>query len=155
MKLISCMLATLKNRVPFFEVVVLVSLMLTIKEEFPFSHFPLYSGLGEQAEVLYVTNEQGTLLPFEKTFNFSAARSRKFYYKEIKKNADSKNTDLSKQSNQIAGTALLQFLTQNAPPLSRQAIVNQVLTLHVETLRFTDGILQKNVLPPVSITVSQ
>ena len=67
-------LGRLLLRVPFREVWLSVALLLIVGENYPFSNFPMYSSLEEEAVYFVVLNGRGEMLPYVTTF-----RSRSTY----------------------------------------------------------------------------
>ena len=55
-------------RVPFREVWLSVALLLMVGENYPFSNFPMYSRLEEEAVYFVVLNGRGEMLPYVTTF---------------------------------------------------------------------------------------
>lgn len=57
---------------------VVVALALTgIGDQYPFSPFPMYSDIGEDADVLFLTDQDGKLVPLSSVFGISSAQAKK------------------------------------------------------------------------------
>jgi len=72
---------------------VLVPLLLIVRENYPFSHFPMYSGMAPGAHYYYLADEQGEALPVKKLFGLSASRMKKVYYAKLNDIADEQGVD--------------------------------------------------------------
>jgi hypothetical protein len=62
------------RRIPFREVWLSVALLVVVGENYPFSNFPMYSSLEEEAVYFIVHNGHGEMLPYVTSF-----RSRSTY----------------------------------------------------------------------------
>lgn len=69
--------------VPFQAMTALVLALFVIKEQFPFSNFPMYSRINEEADVTFVTDQNDQPLPLKALFKTSSATSKKMYKKEL------------------------------------------------------------------------
>lgn len=76
-------------------VLLMTLLLLIIGEEYPFSNFPMYSGLDDSSDVLFMTDQQDQPLPIHTLFGTSASTQKKVYMSELKKicNAQNRDTD--------------------------------------------------------------
>ena len=95
---------------------VLVSLI--VRENYPFSHYPMYSKFDPYTYYLYATDESGEVLLFREQFGYSAIRLKKVFttkLKAVKKASESKT--LSKNDCfHIAGEETLwQYHRQRRP----------------------------------------
>ena len=52
-------------RPPFPAMLLLVLALYLIREEFPFSNFPMYSNISEEADVTFVTDQNNQPLPMK------------------------------------------------------------------------------------------
>jgi hypothetical protein len=62
---------------------VLVLALYLIKEEFPFSNFPMYSNISEEADVTFVTDQNDKPIAMKPLFKTSSGTSKKMYKKEL------------------------------------------------------------------------
>ncbi len=131
------------RRIPFLEVLPVVLALLLFKEQFPFSHFPMYAALDGKARAVYITDEQGNLLPTRTTFGYSAAGCRKFLKTHAKKIQLENPAMPTPDVDQLVGKALLKFLIERLDAKQRQLLVDKSIVLHVETIVFTNGKFQK------------
>ena len=71
------------NRVPFRHMTVLVIVLFVVKEQFPFSNFPMYSNFDTEAGVIFVTDQNDQVVPMEKLFGTKSAQTKKTYLGEV------------------------------------------------------------------------
>ena len=125
------------SRLPFRAMTVMVIALFVIKEEFPFSNFPMYSNISEEADVAYVTDQNDKPLPMKALFKTSSGSTKKMYKKELgtltnKHGRDSEEASAEERAE--AGKAVLDSLT---PRLIRKAVPpgTTALRLYVRTFR--------------------
>ncbi len=133
------LIATLRRGGLFF---VMVALMLIIKEEFPFSNFPMYSVLPESTTCLQLTDTQDKVIPIVPVFGEAITVLKKQLTHEIKmaqeKSAIKKRDDLPPEVTKAAGAKVLRWLLThfkcNDPQLR-----GQVIRLQQTTFSLKDG----------------
>ncbi len=69
--------------IPFRPVTLLVFVLFHVEEQYPFSHFPMYSRLQTEASVLYVTDEDRNPLAMRRVLNTGTATAKKIYKREL------------------------------------------------------------------------
>jgi hypothetical protein len=104
----------LLRRVPFREVWLSVAVLLLIGEHYPFSNFPMYSGLGNTATYHVVETFSGERLPFATTFTFRASHASKAWNTERRKFR--KDGLDEAEARRAAAEKLLEFLLARVPP---------------------------------------
>ncbi|MEY4482859.1 MAG: hypothetical protein RL693_311, partial [Verrucomicrobiota bacterium] len=107
------LLKQLWQKVPFRHVLLLVVLLAIIKEQYPFSDFPMYSHLDAESDVLYVTDQDDRVLPMEKIFGTGASTQKKVYMTELKSICNPKKRDTRDalpEEKQQAGSQLMDKL---------------------------------------------
>ncbi len=72
-------------RVPFRHMTAVVIALFLIKEQFPFSSFPMYSNFDTEAEVLFVTDQNDRVLPMLDALGRWSSSAKKAYKKELGK----------------------------------------------------------------------
>ena len=85
------------QRVPFRHVVALTLALYVIKEQFPFSNFPMYSNFDSEADVLFIADQNDKPISLDAVFKAGSSTAKKAYKKELGKIANPKGRD-SKQS---------------------------------------------------------
>jgi hypothetical protein len=120
-------LGTLLLRVPFREVWLSVALLLIIGENYPFSNFPMYSSLEDEAVYFVVLNGRGEMLPYVTTFRSRSTyvpKALKAERRKLEKEGVSSDAALEQ-----AGKNVLQALIQKAEPQKRAGLLRDGLRL--------------------------
>ena len=123
----SLSLGRLLLRVPFREVWLSVALLLVVGENYPFSNFPMYSRLEEEAVYFVVLNGRGEMLPYVTVF-----RSRSTYVPKALKAERRKLENEGLKSDVAlaqAGRNVLWSLVQRAEPQKRADLLRDGLRL--------------------------
>jgi hypothetical protein len=124
-------------RPPFPAMLALVLALYVIREEFPFSNFPMYSNISEEADVTFVTDQNDQPLPMKQLFKTSSGTSKKMYKKELGTitNAQGRDSEQATAEERArAGKAVLEMLV---PRLVAKAVPpgTTALRFHVRTFR--------------------
>ena len=69
--------------------------LFLIKEQFPFSNFPMYSNFDTEADVIFVTDQNDQVLPMTKVFRNGSSTAKKAYKKELGKLTAKRKADSS------------------------------------------------------------
>ncbi|HEY5744096.1 MAG TPA: hypothetical protein VIS99_16345 [Terrimicrobiaceae bacterium] len=124
---ISWMLGRLLLRLPFREVWLSVAVLMVVGENYPFSNFPMYSNLEEEATYFVVVNARDEIMPYVPNF-----RSRSSY---VPKALKTERRKLEKQglTSEVAlreaGKSVLLSLVQRAEPQKREDLLGKGLKL--------------------------
>lgn len=117
---------------------------LIIKEQYPFSHYPMYSGWSHRTHYFYIADEDGPIKA-KQVFKVSVPRTKKLYggiLGDLKDEQKKSYDEMTSADHQEAGRRLLEQLRQNAPANRRKKfgdIMDRDLTLmRVEILREKD-----------------
>jgi hypothetical protein len=124
-------------RLPFPAMTVLVLALYLIREQFPFSNFPMYSNVSEEADVVFVTDQNDAPLPMKALFKTSSASSKKTYKKELAAltNPHGRDSDhANAEERAAAGREVLALLTSR---LVHPAVPEgtTALRFHIRTFR--------------------
>lgn len=84
-------------RVPFRHMTALVIALFVIKEQFPFSNFPMYSNFDNEADVVFIADQNGNPISMDDVFRSGSSTAKKAYKKELGKICNPKGRD-SKES---------------------------------------------------------
>jgi hypothetical protein len=103
-----------------------IVLGLTIKENFPFSHWPMYSNFTRQADYVYVINGKGEPLATA-TFSESAPRLRKQFQRELRSQNNGTRTDA--EIDERAGRQVLKRLARRLSAEQRASVERLGLVL--------------------------
>lgn len=124
-------------RLPFPAMMVLVLALYLIREQFPFSNFPMYSNISNEADVVFVTDQNDQPLPMKALFKTGSASTKKTYKKELAEltNPAGRDSDhANAEERAAAGREALALLTSR---LVRKAVPEgtTALRFHVRTFR--------------------
>lgn len=106
-------------RAPFRHMTALVLALYVIKEEFPFSNFPMYSNFDTEADVIFVTDQAGQPVPMSKVFRTGSAATKKTYKAELSELCNPKGRDTNDstlEERQQAGAKVLGSLKKKIKP---------------------------------------
>lgn len=130
-------------RVPFRHMTTLVIALFVIKEQFPFSNFPMYSNFDEEADVIFVANQNDQPVPMSKVFRTGSAQTKKTYKAELGKltashHRDSKLATPSERA-QAGGIVLSELIKRIKPGVLPAKTTS--LRLYRRTFALKDDIL--------------
>ena len=104
-------LRSLWARVPFRHMTALVIALFVIKEQFPFSNFPMYSNFDAEADVVFVADQKGDPLAMDKIFSSGGSSTAKKAYKKelgkITKPTKRDSNEATAQERQTAGAIVI------------------------------------------------
>lgn len=130
--------------IPFLSVILLMLLMQFMKETYPFSHYPMYSGLTRSVEYYYLTNAAGEPIPQGSYFGFSTSWTKKMLNTRIRKVSGGRNIDHSSPAEITeAGRQTLQYLMEHAKPDQKKNLRKQGIQLHQVSVERKDNTLLK------------
>jgi hypothetical protein len=129
------LLSALWHRLPFPAMTVLVLVLYLVKEQFPFSNFPMYSRISEEADVVFITNEKDEAMAMKALFKTSSASTKKMYKKELAtitnpkgRNSEFANADERREAGSLVLATLEKRLIAAAIPPDTRAIRLQIRT---------------------------
>ena len=132
-----------------------VVISLLIKENYPFSHNPMYSKFDPYTYFLHVTDENGQVLYFRDEFGYSAVRLKKVFRKkfdELRKN--SKTKELPREEHfRIAGEDTLQQYHRQRMPRVENPAQYQMLKLVRTDIELVPGEVAKEEAIIAEITI--
>ena len=71
------------KRFPTKTLVVISALCLALQEEYPFSHFPMYSSFSDYSYYVYVTDGNGDPIPLESLLSVRTSKLKKYYQSQL------------------------------------------------------------------------
>lgn len=119
------------GKLPFLGVVALAVLLQIAKENYPFSHYPMYSRLTDNVEYYYLTNAKGEPIPQGIYFGSSTSKTKKMLNTRLGKITGGRNIDnatLAEVSE--AGRQTLQYLMDHIHEDRRAQVTREGLQLH-------------------------
>ncbi len=136
------------RRIPFPALMLLVLALYLIREQFPFSNFPMYSRISEEADVVFVTDQDDQPLPMKALFKTSSATSKKMYKKELAEitNPLGRDSELATaEERRQAGAEVLDLLNGR---LVQRAVPEGVTALRFQLRVFRAGVDPDEGSPP-------
>jgi hypothetical protein len=124
------------HAIPFRPMTLLVIALLVIKEQFPFSHFPMYGNMTEEADVIFVTDQTDSPVAMSPLFGTGSAATKKRYKGELAAicNKAKRDTEQSTaEERQAAGKIELESLMKR---LKREKLPPGVTELRLKIRTF-------------------
>ena len=112
-------LKTIWQRLPFRHMTALIVALFVIKEQFPFSNFPMYSNFDNEADVIFVTDQNDEPVPMDQVFRTGSAATKKTYKGELARivNPLGRDTnDATAEERAAAGLIALKGLQKRIKP---------------------------------------
>lgn len=134
-------LAAAWQRLPFRAMLLVVLFLFLVKERYPFSNFPMYSKVDEEADIVYVTDQADQALPMDAVFRTGSGTAKKMYKKELStlaKKAGRKLETATPEDRAAAGRAVMTTIVERIRPKAMPAGVSQ-LRFYRKTFRLEDG----------------
>ena len=122
---------------PFLSTLLLVIFLQVVGEQFPFSPFPMYTGFGGEASVLYATDGKGEKLSFGTYFRIRSAKLSKVFNTELKRVREEwgvKRGRVSEEEVGEAGQRTVIFLASQKKDGAVEKLEGYGLRLHRITL---------------------
>ncbi len=114
------------RRIPGRPLLLITAVCLLLREEFPFSHFPMYSSFGRSTYYVYLTNGADQPLPTVTTLGVSTPTLKKIYESEVRREMEriprASRKSLSLEQRRPAGERVLQRLL-NSPRVQQSGNV--------------------------------
>jgi hypothetical protein len=123
----------------------LVLTLFIIKEQFPFSNFPMYSNFDNEAEVLFISDQTDRPVAMDKVFRTGSAATKKTYKGELGRlctpqKRDTK--DATAEERAAAGKTVLIGMVKRIKPNSLPPGTT-ALRLYLRTFALNDGVLSE------------
>lgn len=116
------------RRFPIKAMVLISALCLALQEEYPFSHFPMYSSFSDYSYYVYVTDRSGEPIALEKLMSIRTSKLKKFYQSQLNPIRDAVEAAgepwtgfrrLDIESRVPAARTALEWLLANCKPAAR------------------------------------
>lgn len=124
-----------------------VVISLLVRENYPFSHNPMYSKFDPYTYFLHVTDENDNVLFFREEFGFSAIRLKKVFstkFKQVRK--DPATADLSREEHwRIAGEGTLEQYHRQRHPRTENPTQYKILKLVRTDIELGEGKVDEKV----------
>lgn len=127
---------------------VMCVLMLSIGDQFPFSHFPMYSVLPESTMCIRVTDEGGKLIPVQLAFSVQSSILKKQMVRELQEMKAQKKIKLTRsvplEVSKQCGVRVLDWMLKNRP-VRDPALVGKTVKLEQVTYTARKGSVTETV----------
>ncbi len=118
-------------KIPFLGVLALAILLQIMRENYPFSHFPMYSVLSRDTVYYYLANGRGEPIPQGLYFGSSTAWTKKMFNSRLKQLTGGRNVgNSSPEEISEAGRRILLFLMEHINKDRQVQIEKEGLQLH-------------------------
>ena len=135
-------------RFPWWCAVVVAVLCLVLGEWFPFSNFPMYSRNPDETSVLFVTGEDGAVVPTGHVFGVTSSPLKKVYTRVV---ADMKaagelrhSSELTAAQRQAIAEEVLVFLRRGKANGVVRPVYEGKLRLHRRSYRLEGGEIRES-----------
>ena len=134
------------RRLPCKPLLVLTVLCLTLKEQYPFSHFPMYSSFTNRTYYVYLADGADQPLPTVTTVGVSTPTLKKIYDREVRRalrDWQVRRQELTAEQKQQIGGPILERLRSSATAQQVGEAFPEVLRLYQVDIELTGGEFQK------------
>ena len=125
--------------------ILIAAACLLIEEQYPFSHFPMYSSFGPSTYYVYLTDGSEKPLPSYQTLGISTGTLKKLYQAELRREAERVRASVSRLTHEnkraVAQRILARF--REAAAKGRIGGLPSVLRLYEVQIRLGDAKLRK------------
>lgn len=133
------------GKIPFLSVILLAILLQIMRENYPFSHLPMYSGLTKDVDYYFITDAKGEPMPQGIYFGFSTSKTKKMFNTRLRKISKGGNTDSASEA-QIAeaGKETLEYMMAHIREDRRAQVEKSGIQLHRVTVAREGEHLEKH-----------
>ena len=114
--LISLIVSSYFFNLPLKLLIVITLLNLLFRENYPFTHYPMYSSFSRFSNFIYIADEKDEPIPMKKIFGIKSNFLKKIYMEEIEKLSSKKGIEVREFKNtdfKMAGDVALNYLIEN------------------------------------------
>lgn len=137
------------RRFPLKVVLVLTVVCLAVKEEFPFSHFPMYESFSDYSFVVYVADRDGEPIPVQRLTSQKTSKLKKIFnteQKQVRKELEAAGVKIegyrfmTREQRRPAGEKTLKWLYKNSKNAGAEELRKHApLRLYYLHLRVGEG----------------
>jgi hypothetical protein len=135
--------STILKRLPLKTFCIVLVLCAVVKDNFPFSHFPMYDQFPDHTFYIFVKDGEGQPIPLEAVTGTRTANFKKPYDKElnkIRKKLGKRKRELTAAEREPAGRRALENLYKRAPePVKRRLEALSPLQLYHADILMVEG----------------
>lgn len=125
---------------PLTTLAIFVTLSLILRENYPFSHFPMYASPTAQRNYFIITDNRGNPIPVGSLTGLTSAQIGKTYRQKSRKHTAEmkKMGQVSRaERDRLVGVEIFQALRQRAA--TRGQKLPEKLQIHIAEIQFADG----------------
>ena len=136
------------RRFPLKVALLLTIVCLAVKEEFPFSHFPMYGSFSDYSYIVYVADREGEPLPIQAISSYKTSKLKKVFntaQKAERKRLEAEGVKIdgyrfmTAEQRGPAGLKTLEWLFEKTKPSGLEVLRSKApLQLHYIHLRVDD-----------------
>ena len=134
------------RRLPFKPMLFITVACLAIKEQYPFSNFPMYSSFGDSTYYVYLADGEDRPLPTYAAAGMSTPKLKKVFANELRqerKRAPASRKPLLQEHKRAAGERVLARLKEAAGQRKSDAPAPAVWRLYEVNISLVDGRYEK------------
>lgn len=150
-----CALLFALRKLPFKRVAALTLFLHLTGEFYPFSSYPMYSGLDDKADLVYVrTVPEGRPVPILAAYNVNSSRAKKIYQSEVDKRVrarGARRAEATPEEMAAAASYLLDFLVRRMSPGQREIYPSNGIELVRVVLTNEGGVFRRVETPLAAI----
>lgn len=131
---------------PFAPLLLLTAACLLIREQYPFSNFPMYSSFGRSTYYVYLTNGADEPLRSQELVGMTTPTLKKVYDGEMRREAKLLRTPrrkLTPEQKRAVGERILARLKTTVPAVEAGAAFPETLRLHHVEIELIGGRIEK------------
>ncbi len=110
-------------RFPLWVFFIVGALCLVLKENYPFSHFPMYDQFPDHTFYVYIADAKGEPLPFRNFTGYGVSKLKKQYDPEIgevRKKLKKRKVELTAEERRASGDKILRRVYGNSPETGQE-----------------------------------
>ena len=121
---------------------------LVVKENYPFTHYPMYSNFDDQTYYVWLADRDGEPIPVQKLTYHRLGKIKKIYNDDLqevreeigkKRGKKPRKRDLTLEQRRGPGEGTLRWIYHNSRPVAQQALLERApLRLYHVTVRLAD-----------------
>lgn len=134
------------EKTPFRAMTVLVIALFVIKEQFPFSNFPMYSNFDTEADVIFVTDQNDNPVAMDRVFKSGSAGTKKTWKSKVADIVNPQRRDTKEataaeraQAGKTVLASMIEKMRVKEVPAGTTALRLYLRTFSLEGDRFIDA----------------
>ena len=127
----------------------LAAICLVVQEQYPFSHFPMYSSFGDRTYYIYLADGAGQPLPTRPTAGMTTPTLQKVFDGELRRQRRelrARNEQLAPEHRNLVAARVLERVKTDAATRGTAASLPPVLRLYQVNIRLVERRYEKQTL---------